>query len=650
MIHYTLQIHRSLSVVLYIVISCAICTSVTAQRGIDNLSTDEEFGAQRKNDVAGFDSLQIGKDPNTVDSTIFNFFTLQDISLLKEYGDTTLDQNLSYSDPARNPANPRANLGTVASASHPLFYTPSKSTGFHSGLHEYEPYNFTVDQFRYFKTNRAISDLYFSSIANQQNLSVKTDFTRNFEDGLQLSINYQRFANEGFYAEQRAVTTNFGAGIWFQSPTDKYNGFLTFVSNVNSEEQNGGITTDTFYGTEFAEFRTSIPTNLTSANTRHQQRSIRASNYYKIASPDSSNWNLQLQYDLEYSWNYWNYDDVLTNSTTDTLLYQEYLTDPRGARSYISDNSISQTAFIHGIGPNGYQGKVGIQYNRHKVKIANRDSTINDISLKYNATIPFVKALQLYSKGSIGLGANAGSFDIDGYVNLDVKKWATLRGGASLFRRSIELVEDEFWINDEKIFDNDFSKPFGSTIFGTLNIPKFKTKISLEQTLENNPILWGTTALPYQLDGILSTTQLNAQIHLNWRGWHLDNYLQYQILSEEVIDLPKYMSTHKLYWDGDVFNKNMNLRIGIQTRLVPEYTAQRFMPVIGKFYEGVDPLQFYPDTDFFLSFKVQSFRMFFQIQNITDFIDEPTDIDYQVEYYPQYDVKLRYGVRWILFD
>ncbi len=619
-----------------------------AQREI--ISSDDELTSQRKDKGGGFDSLQIGKDPNTVDSTIFNYFTLQDITDIKEFGDTTLDHSLSYSDPALDPAQPRANLGTVASASHPLLYAPSKATGFQSGFHEYDAYNFTIDGFRYFKTNRAISDLYFSSIANQQNLSVKTDFTRNFEDGIQLSINYQRFSNEGFYTTQRARTTNFGTGIWYQSPTDKYNLFFTFVSNVNTEQQNGGISTDTLYGTEFAEFRTAIPTNLTDANTRYQQRGIRASNFYKLASPDNTNWNLQLQYDLEYDWNYWNYNDVLTNSSTDTLLYQEYLTDPRGARTYITDNNLSQSAYIHGIGPNGYQGKIGLQYDRHHIKQANRDSTINDLSLNYDVSIPFVKSLQLYSKGSIGFGANAGSFDIDGHVNINVKNWASLKGGASLFRRSVELVEDEFWINDVKIFDNDFNKPFGSTIFGTLDIPKLKTKISLKQTLENNPILWGADALPYQLDGLLSNTQLNAQVHLSWGGWHLDNYLQYQIMSEDVIDLPNYISTHKLYWDGDVFSKNMNLRIGIQTRLVPEYTAQRFIPIIGKFYEGVDPLKFYPDTDFFITFKVQSFRMFFQLQNLTDFWNEDSDIDYQVEYYPQYDVKLRYGVRWVLFD
>ncbi len=615
----------------------------------DEFSQDG-LSQNRVKDFKGFDSLQLGKDPSVPDSTIFRSFTLLDITDYIDYVDTTLDNALKFADPARDPHEPRANLGNVSSASHPLLYTPYRATRFHSGYHEYEPYNVTIDQFRYFKTNRAISDLYFSSIANQENLSIKTDFTRNFSDGIQLSVNYRRNSNIGFYSTQRARTTNFGSGLWYQSPSDKFNFFLTYVSNVNTEEQNGGITTDTFYGTQFAEFREAIPTFLSDANTRHQQRSIRASNYYKITAPDSSDWNLQLQYDLEYSWNYWNYDDVLNNTENDSILYQGYKVDNRGMRTFITDNSLSQAIYIHGIGPRGYQGKVGLQYDRHQVSQANQDSTINDLSLVFDASIPFVKSLQLYSTGSLGLGSNAGSFDIDGFVNINVKDWARLKGGSSFFRRSIELIEDQFWVNDQKIFDNDFSKPFGSTVYGTLSIPKLNSSISLRQTLENNPIVWGDDAQPYQFNGLFSSTQLNAKMHLTFGGWNLENYIQYQILSEEIIDLPEFVSTHLLYWDGNIFSNNMNLRVGVQSRFVPEYTAQRFMPVNGKFHTGSSSLEYYNDLDFFISFRVQSMRMFFQMQNIADFWNGDRGINYQVQNYPQFDAKLRYGVRWLLFD
>ena len=90
MINHILHIHQSFRLVIYITLLCTLCTSVVAQRDI--LSSDDELGIRRKDDFNGFDSLQIGKDSNAVDSTIFKYFTLQDISNLREFGDTTLDQ------------------------------------------------------------------------------------------------------------------------------------------------------------------------------------------------------------------------------------------------------------------------------------------------------------------------------------------------------------------------------------------------------------------------------------------------------------------------------------------------------------------------------------------------------------------------------
>jgi len=639
---------------LFFLIFLVLCSTVVFgqkkdPRGAD-FDSNNPFGGNRGGKGKSFDSLQIGKDPSLPDTTIFDSFTLLDINTLSPFADTTLDRSLSFSDAARDPRAPMANLGTVASASHTLMYNPVRSTAFHSGHHEYERFNYTVDKFRYFKTNRAISDLYFSSVANQQNLTIKTDFTRNYADGIQLSINYQRFSNVGFYDTQRARSTNLGMGVWYQSPKDKYNFFLTYVSNVNTEQQNGGITTEDLYGTDFAQFRTAIPTFLDGASTRHQQRAVRASNYYRLNPSDSSSWDLKIQYDLEYKWNYWNYDDPVTNLGTDTIHYQSYLTDHRGNRSYVRDNSLEQSVYLHGIGKNGYQGKVGLQYANHKINHSVVDSTINDLSLVFALDIPVAQALNIQTDGSFGLGANAGSFDLGGKIAINVGDWASLQGKARFYRRSVELNETTYWINDRRVFNNDFTKPFGSILQGGLHIPKLKTAFTLRQVLENNPIVWGSDALPSQYDGLYSSTQLGADIHLSLGGFHTENYIRYQILSDDIIDLPKFISTHRLYWDGKIFKSNMNFRTGFQARIVPEYTQQRFFPATGKFYEGTQPRLSYPDIDYFVSFKVQSFRMFLQLQNIANFWIGDDQINFQVQDHPQFDWKIRYGIRWVLFD
>lgn len=613
-------------------------------------NTSGNLNTGRDKDFKGFDTLQIGKDPSIPDTTIIQYFNLGNVDELTPFKDTSLMTLLYHAEPSRNPAAPLHNLGPIASASFSALYNPTRSIGFHSGLRSYDPYNIYLDQFRYYKTNRTISDLYFSGLSNQQNIALKTDFSRNYANGIQLNINYQRYVNEGFYLDQKTVTTNLGLGLWYQSESDRYNMYLTYVSNVNSEQHNGGITTDSVYGQELAEIRRAIPVYLKDAQSRYQQRSVQWSNYYRLAGSKKSNWKLRLQYDLQYDWNYWNYDDDGTISSEDTVRYGAYLVDYRGARNYIRNNAWKQAAYIHGISQSGWAGKVGVQYDRHQVEQVERDSSVNDLMLKYTASIPAFGALKLHSSGGFGLGDNAGSFDIYNYINIEIGDWASLRGAFDLYRRSIDLTEDNYWLNQTKVFDTDFEKPFGSILSGKLSIPKMNSSFTLKQIIENNPIIWNQQMLPEQYDGVLSVTQLSTSLNLGWRGLHLDNDIHFQVLNESVINLPKYFSTHNLYWNGHLFQGKMNVQTGVIARVNTAYDMQRYAPFAGHFFQGTRRQETYPDLDYYMSFKVQTFRIFLQVENIANMWIGDDQINFGVEDYPYNDWKIRYGVRWMLFD
>lgn len=55
MINHILHIHQSFRLVICITLLCTLSTSVVAQRDI--LSSDDELGIRRKDDLNGFDSL-----------------------------------------------------------------------------------------------------------------------------------------------------------------------------------------------------------------------------------------------------------------------------------------------------------------------------------------------------------------------------------------------------------------------------------------------------------------------------------------------------------------------------------------------------------------------------------------------------------------
>lgn len=632
----------------FLLMSSSIMAQKTTRSSVGD-NPDQINGANRE--FKGFDSLQMGKDKSIPDTTIINYFTLRNIDERHAFVDTTLDEILHFAEPSRDPDAPLYNLGPIASASLNALYQPIRSTGFHSGMRSYEPYNIYIEDFKYYQTNRAISDLYFSGLGNQQNISLKADFSRNYANGIQFNINYQRYANQGFYTSQKATTTNLGLGVWYQSPSNKYNMLLTYASNVNGENHNGGITTDTLFGAEFAQFRTEIPVYLNEASSRYQQRAVRWSNYYRLAGAAESPWKLRLQYDAQYSWNYWNYDDKTTNTSSDTVRYQQFLVDYRGVRNYIRDHSWRQAAYVHGVSSSGISGRAGLVYDYHSIDQNFNKNSLHNLSLQYDARIPVRGALVLNSNGLVGFGDNAGSFDLRNNMLIKVGQWAQLKASLDFYRRELDWSEKTYWLNETRVYNYDFNKPFGTILSGRLAIPKLAgSYIQLSQIVENDPIYWNQKAEAIQHSGALSVTRLSANIKLRLGTFHLHNVVHLQRASESFIHLPDLISSHKLYWDDYIFGRKMNVQAGVIWSNNDQYNMQKYAPYLGRFYQGDKSQSNYLDLDAFVSFKVQSFRLFFQVENMANIWKGDDEINYRIQDYPYFDWKIRYGVRWMLFD
>ena len=114
---------------------------------------------------------------------------------------------------------------------------------------------------------------------------------------------------------------------------------MTHISNVNEEEHNGGIDTSTFQNS-FQSNRMNVSVMLSDAESRNQQKVIDLRNYYKLSN-DSTNWDIKLQLGLTSTKNYYKFYDKGTDSSNDTLIYQDFLIENRGLRRYYKVNTLS---------------------------------------------------------------------------------------------------------------------------------------------------------------------------------------------------------------------------------------------------------------------------------------------------------------------
>lgn len=585
---------------------------------------------------------------NLPDTISLRYFKLSDITTLFAYKDSTLDNYFHQYDPTRRRSIDYQNLGNAGSAARNQIYKVEPHVGFVSGYDSYDIYNFKLDDFRFFENNVPHSDVFFTPVGGQQNFVIRSDFARNFDDGTSISLNYRRIRQEGFYTNQLTKTTNFGAALRYQSDNGRYTGFLSLISNINEEGQNGGVIDDRFYlGTQVGD-RTNVSIFSDDAQTRYQQKQYSLINYYQLNSPETSEIQLLVRYDLQFDRRYFKFTDAGTSSPNDSLLYGALLSEGRGIRLYDKINKIKNAVYAYASDGKRLNIRVGLVYDRYDIDQQGIEDGYNNLFADFKGDIPISDILAIRSTAQLGLGDGIGDFSVRGSLNLDLGRWIDLDAGAALYRSSPSLVERQIVINGLAIPSKPLTKPVGTEIFGSFEIPKVKIKGQLSQSLVTNAIYWDEDAMLQQSDDIFSSTNLTLANEIQVGKLALENYAMFQVFSDNIYNLPTIFSKHNLYLTGYLFDRALLGRVGAEVRLAPSHTGASYNPVFGKFIQSSEEVPFYPATDMYLTGKIQKARLFLRFENINNLFQE--QIYYQIVGYPQFDFKIRFGVSWLFLN
>ncbi|MCZ2101451.1 MAG: hypothetical protein LC107_07945 [Chitinophagales bacterium] len=536
--------------------------------------------------------------------------------------------------------------GNYGSATSSLYKDFEINTGFNTGYTQYATYQIRKEQFRFYEQNRPVSNLFFSQTGSQDNIAVGADFSRNFQNGLSVSLNYKRLSQKGFFNEQETKSTAFGIGFRYQSPSNRYNGILVFIQNANEERFNGGILADSLLS---ERFRKAIPTLLTNASSRHQEQSLSFIQYYRLNASAHPKWKLYLSNDLSYQPNYYKFWDKNIDSTAQAFYdIKNELLIPSGIRRYTDVKKYSESFFIHGDNNQGIKGKIGLAYELYRIKDLPKSFNRSDLTAIAEGNIPFLKALELAVKGKIGLLENIGTFDLSGDLEIRFEKLGAMSGGMRLFRYEPSYRSTQLQINGITWIDTSFTNPFGTNFHATLHIPSIHFKASVNQYLITNPVYWNTDSRAAQYDGLFTISQLSLHHTLSLKYFGFENSAYFQLQNNRLYPVPDFFSTHKIYYKGDWFDAAMQINIGFEGRIIPAYNGPGFQPLFGSYHLTDDPLAFTPEANFFIHAKVSSFRALLSLDNFSRYFIK--DHIYNIVGYPVFDPVFRFGIQWMLKD
>jgi len=608
---------------------------------------DREYG-QNRNPNQQRDTTPYVEVIDTVPIQFFNAYNPLD---LLDFADTSIT-NFNYYDRALR--NNYGHLGNLGSAHHSIIFRNEEVKDLRMGYRQFDAYMFIAEKHKFFKLESAFTDVGYTQGGTQEDAYFKAKFARNFNDGVQVSLNYEKINHQGIYTHQKGVNTHLSVGLWFQSPNRKLNTFLTFSSNVFTQEDNGGIQTDTLFNGEFTEIRTSIPVQSATANTRFQDIEYSLVNQVNLfANNDSllNNRTTFAEHKISFNNRFFKATEESPNSDAAIEYYGNFLTDDRGLRHYVRMNTMENGLFFKTFKIKNKQSVehlfVGATLFTHKIDQEPLNYNRTDLFVEGEVFKKFNRFLDIKAKAHIGLLDRTGDFLLKGQLGFQTGKIGKLTANLRIQNYSPSILETGLFISQSPAWSNTFNKSFETYLKANYFLEQFQINASFEQYLISNYIFFNQDRVPEQSDQDTRVSILSISKNFKLGKFHLDNSLAFQSISGDDIRLPSFHTRHAAYFQGRIFRRVLLLQLGFSLRTFQSYQAPTYFPIIGSFHQQNQVIPFYPYVNAFANFKIgKSFRAFLIIENFNNLFTN--DIYYTTHFYPMFDATLRFGFNWRL--
>ncbi len=669
------------------IICCLLASGISAQQ---NTPPPDVGGDHQKGQQGEQPPQELPKE-DVPDTAKLIYFYSDNPTQRFLYSDTTLGNYLDKITPARKRPLEYFTLGVPGTAAYPAFYETGFHKGVDAGLHSFDLYRVESARLRYFPgLQRAFSEFAFA-VNDQNDGALTAKFARSFKDGFNFTFEYNRIFN--YNAQQKQVqgynyqiprnrTIALAGGLWYHAPNEKYDGYLTFSSNVFTPFDYGGISDDAIFhsreGIDTSRVAPNVPVNINgTAQARYDTKEYSYLQYYRLNKKDTlktlhkeRDYLISLQTTLNTS-SYKYYDKHTTTSNPDTLwnsndyaFYGKLLTDIRGLRYFLQTRTFENTVRVStSSGDAGRDSlrrlavktndwfELGLTQQLVSVRQEPLSFTKNNLIAfgKWNFTPSENIKAETYAHLTL-LGANVGDYRLSGDAFLQVKNLGSLKLSAVNQLYEPTLLQKQSFVSQQQVWNNHFNKTLETSLSGSLFIDRTQTAVTGSYKLLNNYIYFDTLAAPQQSGAAISILQLVAQQNFHLGVFHLDNTVGVQKITGDVLPLPALYSQNSLYFEKKIFKRVMLLRIGLDARYHDSWYAYNYMPLTGQFFlQRKAQVPAYPLTDFFLSFKVQGFRFFVTIENIYPYLSKAaTSINYDVYHYPTPDKLFRFGFNWKL--
>ncbi len=591
--------------------------------------------------------------------------------------DTSVNRFHNYDFLSRNDYR-YVDLGNLGTATRPVFYTPPTEIGVQSGFNAYNPYFHYPSDVRYYDTKSPYSSLYYVQGGLLQQL-LKVDFSRNITPRLNAGFNYLRpttpvqFGSVGNREQNRAVDSHsFVFFSRYESPDSAYH-VLAHLSHLNHTAYDlGGVVPEEDardsnglnYDVMLEDFQTDA-----AAQIRRTARSI----------------DLRLNYHLYHQYKFAEGFQVYHVFDRQVQQYRYLDSDPRNAetlrelgrpfypnyylndtitnertRFAVLDNRVGLKGILSGWNYRVYarrrdwvanfQADSSTQASRNPKPPARDQRRAGETYLGLWTQYQFGPKFRLRAEGELLL---IRAYRLNGTIETP---WFT--GGYNSVVHPPTLIQQRSlgnhtnWDlpNPESLRNTRADQLFGTVILksGTLTFMP-----SLTLTNIDNYIVFDELATPRQIETPIQLVNAGVNLDYRWKILRTQHEVIYTLrngLDADVIRIPAFFVTSRLFAEGPLFKKALYMQLGVEMHYKSNYKGDAYMPAIGQFHLQQEfVLRAYPLFEVFANARINRVRLFAKFAHVNQGLVFGNGY-FISPYFPGQPRTLAFGANWLLFD
>jgi len=599
---------------------------------------------------------------------IFSFLATAPNQLIP-FSDTLL-RNFHIVDPLRRVVVDKISTGNFGAAYRSLWYEAPFRKGFDIGLHQFDDYYILPEYLEYNVLKTPFTNIFYSQGATQSDSYFKAHFARNFANGFRFVLDNKSIKQLGTtrqYPNQQLENNALGTGIWWDAPSGKYDGFLSYTTNSSRVQENGGLIrfpNDSDDGAPGGNrSQTAVALLNDSTLTRHAHQAVTYSQYWKLTGKKDStitnNRDFTVYHKIGYQNSTYKHYDQQRGDTVLVRFYGDLFTDERGLRYFTKVQALKNEFSLSTYRNRGDNNllkqesdrvEIGFNHAAYFIDQEAKDTIINNLLLLGKVNFRLKDKFDLKTYAHLSLLDNAGDFRVQGDLSFDIGKLGQLSASFVNQAYSPTLLEHELYISQKPVWRNDFKKTITTSLTGNYELPLLQLRLSGGYHLMNNFLFFDEDNTPKQLEEPINLVQFLAQHRLRLWKIYFENTLALQATTQDVIRTPTWFSKHTLYLEASLFKKALDFQLGTTLKMNESYLGYYYLPITGQFQlDNTGSLPFYPLWDAYFSIKVKTVRFFIRAENVTNLIDK-SQYYVQTAKYPYPLFYIRFGLDWRFFN